>query len=65
VVAAHEFIKSSPRETLKKIRGTDRLFYHPPTNTFAVSTEEFTPRTMFKPKSGMTYWLGQSGKDVL
>ena len=44
------FVNEKPTGTLTKIRHDgDRVFYHPETNTFAVTTKDGVPRTMYKP----------------
>ena len=54
------FFEHPPPGTLRKTRGNgDCLFYHPRTNTFGVTTADGTPKTMFKPDSGMDYWNRQ------
>lgn len=37
----------------------DTLLYQASTNTFAVVARDGTPRTMFKPNDGATYWAEQ------
>ena len=45
-------------DTAKRPNG-DTLYYQASTNTFAVVARDGTPRTMFKPNDGPTYWAGQ------
>jgi len=45
-------------ETAKRPNG-DTLYYQASTNTFAVVSRDGTPRTMFKPDDGPTYWAQQ------
>lgn len=45
-------------ETTTRPNG-DTLLYQAATNTFAVVARDGTPRTMFKPDSGATYWAEQ------
>ncbi len=45
-------------ETVKRPNG-DTLSYQASTNTFAVVARDGTPRTMFKPDNGPTYWAEQ------
>ncbi|MBO7621307.1 MAG: hypothetical protein J6T06_12400 [Victivallales bacterium] len=50
------FFEHPPPGTLRKTRGNgDRLYYYPRTNTFGVTTADGTPKTMFRPDSGMDY----------
>lgn len=60
VQAAHAFITNPPAgtETASRRNG-DTLYYHAASNTFAVSTREGAPRTMFKPDDGPAYWAEQ------
>ncbi len=54
------FTKSPPSgvDTAKRPNG-DTLLYQASTNTFAVVARDGTPRTMFKPDDGPTYWAEQ------
>jgi len=54
------FTETTPRgtETVKRPNG-DTLYYQAATNTFAVVDRTGTPRTMFKPDDGPTYWAQQ------
>jgi hypothetical protein len=60
VRAVHAFIANPPpgTETVRRRNG-DTLYYHPPSNTFAVATRDGAPRTMFKPREGASYWAEQ------
>lgn len=60
VEAAKKFVKTPPKDVLKKQRENgDVLFYQPKTNTFAVVNKKGLLKTMFRPKDGMTYWNKQ------
>ena len=48
----------SGTETASRPNG-DTLLYQASTNTFAVVARDGTPRTMFKPNDGPTYWAEQ------
>ncbi len=54
------FAAHPPRDadTVKRPNG-DTLIYQASTNTFAVVARDGTPRTMFKPDDGATYWAQQ------
>lgn len=54
------FTAHPPRDadTVKRPNG-DTLIYQASTNTFAVVARDGTPRTMFKPDDGATYWAQQ------
>lgn len=60
IQTAHEFVSNPPpgTETARRRNG-DTLFYHAPSNTFAVATRDGAPRTMFKPDEGAAYWTEQ------
>lgn len=55
------FLDSPPAgvDTVKRPNG-DTLYYQASTNTFAVVSRDGTPRTMFKPDDGPTYWAQQN-----
>ncbi len=54
------FFARPPPGTLFKSRGNgDRLYFHPASNTFGVTTGDGTPKTMFRPDGGMRYWERQ------
>ena len=57
---AHAFIANPPAgtETVQRRNG-DTLYYHAPSNTFAVATRDGAPRTMFRPDEGAAYWAEQ------
>ncbi len=61
VEGTNKFLKNPPPGTLTKIRPSngDILKYHPDTNTFGVMDSSGIPRTMFRPKDGMKYWIEQ------
>ena len=48
-------------DTAKRPNG-DTLLYQASTNTFAVVARDGTPRTMFKPDDGPTYWAEQKDR---
>jgi len=48
----------SGTDMIKRPNG-DTLYYQASTNTFAVVARDGTPRTMFKPDDGPTYWQEQ------
>ncbi|EJL70929.1 RHS repeat-associated core domain protein containing protein [Chryseobacterium populi] len=57
---AHQFMSKSPAGTLMKTRTNgDIMKYHPTTNTFGVTNSAGAPKTLFRPKDGMNYWLKQ------
>ncbi len=61
----HGFIQNPPEGTLTLKRNNgDTLYYHPPTNQFAVATRAGAPRTMFKPDDGMAYWQKQKQREA-
>lgn len=64
VRAAETFIDHPPAgaETLTRANG-DRLIYDPKTNTFAVAARDGTPRALFKPDDGKTYWDEQKARE--
>lgn len=57
------FLDSPPAgvDTVKRPNG-DTLYYQASTNTFAVVARDGTPRTMFKPDDGPTYWAQQKDR---
>lgn len=65
VARAHAFIDAPPAgtRTLRRRNG-DTLYYHAPSNTFAVATAEGAPRTMFKPDEGAAYWAEQERREA-
>ena len=60
VAKVEAFTKNPPAgvDTAKRPNG-DTLLYQASTNTFAVVARDGTPRTMFKPDDGPTYWAEQ------
>ena len=55
-----EFVESPPEGTLRKTTAEgDQMFYHPPSNRFAVMTADGTLKTCFKPDQGIRYWNRQ------
>lgn len=63
VAKAHNFIAHPPGdvETVNRSNG-DKLLYDPKSNTFAVERKDGAPRTMFKPRDGLSYWKEQQAK---
>jgi len=60
VEGAGNFLNNSPIGTLVKQRPNgDILKYHSGSNTFGVMDAAGSPRTMFKPTTGLDYWLKQ------
>lgn len=60
LVRIKAFTESPPSGVEKVSRPNgDTLFYQASTNTFAVVSRDGTPRTMFKPDDGPTYWAQQ------
>ncbi len=54
------FTRTPPADADRATRPNgDVLLYQASTNTFAVIAEDGTPRTMFKPEDGPTYWAEQ------
>ena len=60
VKKAHDFVDAPPKgaQTVARRNG-DVLYYDPKANIFAVADREGAPRTMFRPRDGMSYWLEQ------
>lgn len=57
---ALDFFANPPSGTLRKQRGNgDQLFYHPPSNTFGSTASDGTPKTFFRPDTGIRYWNRQ------
>lgn len=57
------FTTSPPAGTEQVSRPNgDVLYYQAATNTFAVVARNGTPRTMFKPDDGPTYWAEQKAR---
>jgi len=63
VAKAHSFIAHPPGdvETVNRPNG-DKLLYDPKSNTFAVERKDGAPRTMFKPRDGLSYWKEQQAR---
>ncbi len=58
--AALNFFANPPQGTLQKQRPNgERLYYHPPTNTFGAAAPDGTPKTLFRPNGRMNYWNRQ------
>ena len=54
------FVDNPPEGTLRKTTAEgDQMFYHPPSNRFAVVTADGTIKTCFKPDQGIRYWNRQ------
>ncbi len=64
VAKAHAFIDHPPTDiqTVDRRNG-DRLLYDPKQNVFAVVSSEGAPRTMFKPRGGVSYWTQQRDRE--
>jgi pyocin large subunit-like protein len=57
---AHAFIADPPPGTERvQRRNGDTLYFHAPSNTFAVATRDGAPRTLFRPDEGAAYWAEQ------
>jgi pyocin large subunit-like protein len=65
VTKVHAFVESPPAdaETVDRPNG-DKLIYEAKSNTFAVVSREGAPRTMFKPRDGVTYWTEQKQREA-
>jgi RHS repeat-associated protein len=60
VEGAHRFLANPPPGTLIKVRPNgERVLYNPKSNTFAAQAADGSPKTMFKPASGLNYWNKQ------
>ena len=58
--AALNFFANPPKGTLTKTRENgEKLYYHPPTNTFGAAAPDGTPKTLFRPSSRINYWNRQ------
>ena len=58
--ATVEFVNNPPEGTLRKTTAEgDQMYYHPPSNRFAVTTADGTIKTCFKPDQGIRYWERQ------
>ena len=65
VAKAHAFVDAPPSGVQKLERSNgDALLYDQRTNTFAVVTRAGAPRTMFKPRDGLTYWKQQEQREA-
>ena len=64
VAKAHAFVENPPQgvETLDRSNGY-RLLYDAKQNIFAVVSRDGSPRTMFKPHGGATYWRQQKDRE--
>ncbi len=49
----------APGNLMKTRPNGDQLFYDPGNNIFAVRDSNCAPRTMFRPRDGLRYWLRQ------
>jgi pyocin large subunit-like protein len=63
VSEAKAFISHPPKgaEKLERPNG-DTLIYDEASNRFAVATADGSPRTLFKPREGASYWAEQKAK---
>ncbi|MFO0769545.1 MAG: RHS repeat-associated core domain-containing protein [Nitrospiraceae bacterium] len=60
VEGAKRFFSDPPTGTFTHTRPNgDKLFYNAVSNTFGVQGANGAPRTMFRPRDGLDYWLGQ------
>ena len=60
VKKAHAFVDAPPKGVVTvSRRNGDVLYYDAKSNVFAVADRQGAPRTMFKPRDGMSYWLQQ------
>ena len=58
--AVAEFVDNPPEGTLRKTTADgDQMYYHPPSNRFAVATADGVIKTCFKPDQGIRYWNRQ------
>ncbi|MBP5789709.1 MAG: hypothetical protein J6W29_05700, partial [Neisseriaceae bacterium] len=56
---ANDFVKNPPTGTLTKTKNGDTMYYHPQTNTYAVTNSNGEVKTMFKPTRGKAYFDGK------
>ncbi|MBR4674699.1 MAG: hypothetical protein IKP00_09555 [Victivallales bacterium] len=57
---ALRFFQNPPQGTLTKVRPNgEKLYYHPPSNTFGATAPDGTPKTLFRPSGRMNYWNRQ------
>ena len=57
---ALQFFQNPPQGTLTKVRPNgEKLYYHPPSNTFGATAPDGTPKTLFRPSGRMNYWNRQ------
>ena len=65
IAKAHAFVRDPPKgvQTLTRANG-DVLYYDPKANVFAVADRQGAPRTMFKPRDGMSYWTQQKDRQA-
>ena len=55
-----DFVDNPPEGTLRKTTAEgDQMYYHPPSNRFAVVTADGTVKTCFKLDQGIRYWNRQ------
>jgi hypothetical protein len=64
VAKVHAFVEHPPSDvqTLDRRNG-DRLMYAASENIFVVVTRDGAPRTMFKPRGGVSYWSQQKDRE--
>jgi hypothetical protein len=60
---AHAFLAKPPRGVLTLTRSNgDVLYYDAKANVFVVADRQGAPRTMFRPRDGMSYWTQQKDR---
>jgi pyocin large subunit-like protein len=65
VAKVHAFVDAPPSGVQKLERANgDALLYDGKTNTFAVVAKTGAPRTMFKPRDGVSYWRQQVSRET-
>ena len=63
IAKAHAFVAAPPKGALSLTRPNgDVLYYDPKSNVFAVADRQGAPRTMFKPRDGLSYWTQQKDR---
>jgi hypothetical protein len=63
IARAHAFVSDPPKGVLTLTRPNgDVLYYDAKANVFAVADRQGAPRTMFKPRDGMSYWTQQKDR---
>ncbi|MBR1375456.1 MAG: hypothetical protein IJ566_05185, partial [Cardiobacteriaceae bacterium] len=56
VKGANNFVKNPPKGTLIKKEGDDTIYYHPQSNTYAVTNKKGEVKSMYKPTRGKAYF---------